>query len=150
MDVSALDSPAADRAVSPPPPPPPPDVACSAVSRLLFSFCEPLLKKGYRGVLGQEDIWTLRPGLSCSGPHTLQLEQSWQREQAREHPSLLRAMLRAYRWQLLQQMALSVAWAALVVVGPAWFLPNILLFLQDPTWVTWLGCVFIRFFLGLL
>jgi hypothetical protein len=132
MDLSALDGDRTNtaRAVKALPP----DVECSFVDRLLFRFCEPMLKKGFRDVLDQNDIWTLRPGLSCSGAHVRRLEQSWEQEVARtseRKPSLLRAILRAYVRPLFQQMTLSVSWAALVIIGPAWFLPNILLFLQE-------------------
>ncbi len=129
MDLSALDrGSAAGREAKGPPP----EVACSFLDRLLFRFCEPMLKKGYRGVLDQDDVWALRPGLSCSGAHVRRLEQCWQREVAeRDPPSLLRAILRAYARHLARQMGLSVCWAALVIIGPAWFLPNILLFLQE-------------------
>jgi hypothetical protein len=131
MDVSALDrdraaltGSAAKRE--------PPEVACSFVDRLLFRFCDPMLRKGFRTELTQDDIWALRPSLSASGPHVERLRHCWEQEVAsRDPPSVLRAIVRAYARTIVRQMAFSVFWAALVVVGPAWFLPNILLFLQE-------------------
>jgi hypothetical protein len=110
----------------------PPDVACSFVDRLLFRFCDPMLRKGFRTELTQDDIWALRPSLSSSGAHVERLRQCWEQEVAsHDPPNLLRALLRANARTIARQMAFSVCWAALVVVGPAWFLPNILLFLQE-------------------
>lgn len=51
----------------------------------------------------------------------------------------------AYRREFVLQVLQSVVWVALVLIGPAWFVPNILRYLQDPTWQTYIGWILIVF-----
>jgi hypothetical protein len=46
---------------------------------------------------------------------------------------------------VLSLVLTSVWWVALVLIGPAWFVPNILRFLQDPTWKAYIGWILIAF-----
>ncbi len=132
MDTTALDKVQLDRSAAAEAVRVAPELECSYASRILFLFCSPTLRKGFDGVLDQDDIWALDPELGTTGAHANSLREHWLAEvQSSSSPSLLRAILRSYAGNMARQMVLSLVWAALVVVGPAWFLPNILMFLQE-------------------
>ncbi|KZO97808.1 hypothetical protein CALVIDRAFT_513006 [Calocera viscosa TUFC12733] len=87
--------------------------------RLTFSWMTPLMIKGYRKFLEEDDLWALR---ACDKGETLSraLESEWARERARATgtPRLSLALIRAYGGPMLTAAALKMAQDCLSYAQP--------------------------------
>ena len=120
---------------------------CSWVTSLFLAFCSPLLRAGNSRDLTAADVWPLSKSFSATGTSVTSLSQRWATHVASraegEEPSLVRVVMQEWAGVVARQSIGSVLYFGLLVLGTAFFLPNVLLFLQDQTWVTWLGWVYI-------
>ncbi|KZT52688.1 glycoside hydrolase family 43 protein [Calocera cornea HHB12733] len=85
--------------------------------RLTFSWMTPLMVKGYRKFLEEDDLWALR---KCDSGATLShvLEEEWARQRTRKTPRLSMALIRAYGGPMLTAAALKMCQDCLSYAQP--------------------------------
>ena len=106
-----------------------PEDEASFLSKLFFLWIQPLMVKGYEKPLKLTDVFPVRKDLS-SKTLTDTLAHHWEREKAtREHPSLLRALLRAHRW-LITKVVVCSQIEAVCTVLPSFFIVKITSYLN--------------------
>ncbi|CAI2164969.1 18561_t:CDS:10 [Funneliformis geosporum] len=100
-----------------------PEVKCSLYDQFMFSWINPLLKKGFRKTLNENDIYEM-PNFERA-PNVLK-DFRLHRKQ-----SFLRSMLYTFRKELCVQFFYSISWSVLTTFAPPYFLRKILLFVQN-------------------
>ncbi|KAI8362629.1 multi drug resistance-associated protein MRP [Blakeslea trispora] len=70
-----------------------PEEKVNIFGRLTFEWMTPLMRLGYQKPLTMEDLWNLKSDDQSANVST-QFQQNWQKELAKQKPSLLRALLK--------------------------------------------------------
>lgn len=80
--------------------PPNPNVTANPLSKLTYWWVRDLFVQGVRGRLSRETIYATKPTLRSDQITTL-MQERWQCELQRPHPSLLRMLINYYGWPII-------------------------------------------------
>eukprot|EP00698_Gefionella_okellyi_P000239 TRINITY_DN1020_c0_g1_i1.p1 TRINITY_DN1020_c0_g1~~TRINITY_DN1020_c0_g1_i1.p1 ORF type:complete len:1346 (-),score=399.84 TRINITY_DN1020_c0_g1_i1:1124-5134(-) len=102
------------------------------LSRLLFSYLTPLMFKGFKRPVKDEDLWDLDSG-DTTDDNLKRFDHHWSEQQKLEKPSVPAAIVKAFG----SYIALSWIWHAIAVaalLGQTQILNYMIIFLQVPWW----------------
>ncbi|KAF0506686.1 P-loop containing nucleoside triphosphate hydrolase protein [Gigaspora margarita] len=116
-DVELLSKPNADGRYSSP------EVKCSLYDKLLFSWVNPLISKGFRSTLDDKDVFEL-PGFA-KAKNILKAFHSFQKS------SIIKSLIFTFRKELLIQLIYSIIWSLMYSFVPPYYLQKLLSYVQD-------------------
>ncbi|KAG1687445.1 Canalicular multispecific organic anion transporter 1 [Nymphon striatum] len=97
-----------------------PEDNCSIVSKLSFSWLNPLMRKGYERSLTREDLWCLVPNRQCKKVSE-RFESYWEHKpnfQSISRPHVIFSLLKTFWLQLLFGAILKLASTILMTASP--------------------------------
>lgn len=103
------------------------------LSFLSLHWISPHMWKAFKGRLGVEDTWNLRPEDS-SGECSQRLERHWTDQVARrgvKHASLTQALLRTFRTRIIFSSVAIIIGVAMQFIGPSILLALLMRFVND-------------------
>ncbi|CAG8562619.1 uncharacterized protein OCT59_007764 [Rhizophagus irregularis] len=100
---------------------PSPEVKCSLYEHFTFSWLIPLMAKGFRKTLDENDIYELPDYSRASN-----VLKGFHRK-----GSLVRSLFYTFRKELFVQFCYSVIWSITLIFAPPYFLRKILLYVQN-------------------
>lgn len=123
---------------------PSPEEKANFLSRLTYSWLDPLLKTGNKRVLEDQDLYELTKIDTCKYNGDL-FDKYWQQELKKAKPSLLKALVKAFGLKFFLAGFLKLANDILVFVGP-FCLNRIVAYIEEsnedenttPLWVAFL------------
>ncbi|RIA90254.1 P-loop containing nucleoside triphosphate hydrolase protein [Glomus cerebriforme] len=100
-----------------------PEVKCSLYEKFTFSWINPLINKGLRKTLDENDIYEL--------PDFDKASNVLKNFHINKKRSLLRSLFYTFRKELIVQFIYSVIWSIVLIFAPPYFLRKILLYVQN-------------------
>ncbi|RHY80157.1 hypothetical protein DYB26_003389, partial [Aphanomyces astaci] len=97
-------------------------------STFVMFWIEPMMRRGAKQTLMEEDVWKLCPEHTSAVLHG-RFDVFWQHEKLQPHPSFAKAMMRTMRSQWYFNVALYALYAALMLLQPN-IIKSLLQFLQ--------------------
>ena len=100
-----------------------PEVYASIYSQFMFSWVNPLIRKGFRCTLTEKDVYKLPKFVTAEYATKIF-------NKCRKH-SITQSLLYTFRAELAVQFVYSIIWSIVSVFAPPYFLQKILVFVQD-------------------
>ena len=100
-----------------------PEVKCSIYERFTFSWINPLIIKGFRKTLNENDIYEL--------PDFIRASNTLKDFHTHRKKSLLGSLFYTFRKELFVQFCYSILWSIVNIFAPPYFLRRILLYVQN-------------------
>ncbi|OQR94186.1 ATP-binding Cassette (ABC) Superfamily [Achlya hypogyna] len=108
-----------------------PRESANPVSLVTLAWVDPLILKGARSPLTEDDVWPLCERDTASVVHD-RFQQQWQAELQAPAPNLTKALWRTFRGEIMLTVLLYFVSAGLNLLQP-WVIKSIVEFLQQPT-----------------
>ncbi|KAH9105370.1 hypothetical protein AeMF1_018781 [Aphanomyces euteiches] len=96
----------------------------------LILWLEPLMFRGAKKALMEEDVWKLAPA-DTAAQLNARFDRFWKVEKTKPSPSFARAMMRTVQGQWIYSVGIYSAYAALMLLQPS-IIRSLLQFLQTP------------------
>ncbi|KAF0685502.1 hypothetical protein As57867_022551, partial [Aphanomyces stellatus] len=98
-------------------------------SELAVSWMDPLMAKGSKVPLTEDDVWPL-PKFDSAATQSAEFERHWAAQMQREHPNLARALFNTLKPRILSSFCLYVVSGGIIMIQPI-MIKSMLQFLQQ-------------------
>jgi hypothetical protein len=98
-------------------------VKCSLYDHYLFSWVNPLISKGFRKTLNENDIYEL--------PDFVRASNVLKDYKIHKRKSLFGSLFHTFKKELFVQLCYSLIWSTITIFAPPYFLQKILIYVQN-------------------
>ncbi|CAG8502741.1 9329_t:CDS:10 [Gigaspora rosea] len=100
-----------------------PELKCSLYDKLLFSWVNPLISKGFRSTLDDKDVFDL--------PSFAKAKNIFKAFHSFKKSSIIKSLIFTFRKELLIQLIYSIIWSLMYSFVPPYYLQKLLLYVQN-------------------